>query len=98
MSDNRLGGAVKEGVGKVQDTFGGLTGDAGTQARGKLNEAGGSAQNAVGKVQDQAGDIYETAEGYIKDQPGLAAAVILGAGIVIGLILRGGRKTVYVRK
>ena len=52
MSDNRiqgaadkLGGSIKEGVGK-------LTGDRSMQAEGMAQKAGGSVQNAVGKVQD----------------------------------------------
>ena len=98
MTDDRVEGGLKKAAGKLQDAWGGLSGDGETQAKGKLNEAAGSVQAAFGKAQDQVGDIYENAESYIRDQPGVAAAVIFGVGLVIGLMLRGGRKTVYVRR
>jgi uncharacterized protein YjbJ (UPF0337 family) len=109
MSDDRIEGAVKQGVGRVQDAFGGLTGDGPTQLRGKLNDAAGSAQNAYGKVKDQAGDVidqardqfadvYDQVEDFVREQPLTALAVGAGLGLVLGLMLRGGRKVVYVRK
>ena len=98
MTDDRIEGAVRKGVGHVQDGFGGLTGDAGTQARGKLNQAAGSVQDMVGQVREGAADVLGEVESYAKAQPLVAIAATLGLGVVIGLILGGGRKTVYVRK
>ena len=37
-------------------------------------------------------------EDYAKDQPLAALAVALGVGLILGFTLRGGRKTVYVRR
>lgn len=62
MSDDRVGGLVKEGIGRVQDAAGGLVGDKETQAKGKLNEVAGSVQNAYGQVKDQAQDALEQAK------------------------------------
>ena len=59
MANDRIAGAVRNGAGRVEDAVGGLTGDAKTQLRGKLNEAAGAAQNAYGRARDQAEDIYD---------------------------------------
>ena len=98
MTDDRIEGAVRKGVGRVQDAVGGRTGDERTQADGKLNQAAGSVQDIVGQARDRASDLYEEVESYAKEQPLAALAVTLGLGVVIGLVLSGGRKTVYVRK
>ncbi|MHB8285183.1 MAG: CsbD family protein [Caulobacteraceae bacterium] len=108
MSDDRIEGTTKKVVGHVQDAVGGLTGSDKTQAKGKLNEASGSIQDTVGKVKDQAADALaqskdkaqqatESLQEWMKDQPLLAAGVLVGGGVVLGLLLRG-RKVVYVRK
>ncbi len=109
MTDDRIEGAAKQGLGRVQDAIGGITGGDKTQLRGKLNEAAGTAQNAYGQVKDQASDVldqvkdqfedsYDQVESFVREQPFAAAAVAVGVGLVLGMLLRGGRKTVYVRK
>ena len=98
MTDDRIEGGLKKGFGRVQDAVGGLTGDSETQAKGKLNQAAGSVQDVVGQARDTAEDFYSDLEGYAREQPLAALAVTLGVGVVLGLIMRGGRKTVYVRK
>ena len=98
MTDDRIEGGLKKGVGRVQDAFGGLTGDNEAQAKGKLNQATGAVQDAVGQVRERAGDLYGDIEDYAKDQPLAALAVALGVGLILGFTLRGGRKTVYVRR
>ena len=109
MSEDRIEGAAKHGVGRVQDAIGGLTGGDKMQAQGKLNEAAGTVQNAYGQVKDQAADVldqardhfqdtYDQLESFVREQPFAAAAVGVGVGLVLGMLLRGGRKTVYVRK
>jgi ElaB/YqjD/DUF883 family membrane-anchored ribosome-binding protein len=104
-------GVAKQGVGRIQDAVGGLTGDGATQAKGKLNEALGSAQQAYGQlasgVRDVVGggletvrseihDQLDTVETYVKDKPLPALAIAATVGIVLGLLLRGSR-TVYLR-
>lgn len=106
MTDDRIEGALRKGAGHVQDAVGGLTGDAGTQGKGKLNEAAGSVQNAYDKAVDsaegaieqvrgQAQDMLGEVEDYIRQQPLAAAGVAAGIGILLGMMLRGGHKTVY---
>ena len=120
MSEDRIEGGVKQGVGRVQDAVGGLTGSDKTQARGKVNEAAGSVQNAYGQVKDKAQDVagqvrdqfgdvagqareraqdaFGDLEGFVREQPLQALAGGIAIGVVLGLFLRGGRKTVYLSK
>ena len=108
MSEDRIEGAARQGVGRLQDVAGGLLGGK-TELRGKVNEAAGAAQNAYGQLKDQAadvmdqargqfGDIYDQVEDFVQEQPFLALAVGAGVGLVLGLLMRGGKKVVYVRK
>ena len=92
MTDDRVEGAVKKGAGKVQDAWGGLTGDTGTQAKGKANEAAGSVQDLVGQARGKAQDAYGEVESYAREQPVIALAVTLGVGLILGFALRGGRR------
>jgi uncharacterized protein YjbJ (UPF0337 family) len=109
MSEERIEGAARKGLGHLQDAAGGLVGDSSLQAKGKLNEAAGSVQNAYGRVKDQAHAAFDQAkdraqyvygdlEGYAHEKPLAALAISVGLGLALGLILWGGRKIVYVRR
>ena len=109
MSEDRIEGAAREGLGRLQDAFGGLVGDGATQARGKLNEAFGSAQHAYGRAKDGALDVFDEAgdqlqralgdvEDYVREDPLKALAIGVGIGLTLGLLLWGGRKAVYLRR
>ena len=89
MTDDRVEGAVKKGAGKMQDAWGGLTGDGETQAKGKANEAAGSVQDIVGQAKSRAQDAYGDVESYAREQPVIALAVTLGVGFILGFVLRG---------
>jgi uncharacterized protein YjbJ (UPF0337 family) len=108
MSDDRIEGAAREGLGHVQDAVGGLVGNAGVQAKGKLNQAAGSAQGAYGKVKDtaldaldQAGDraqgLMESVASYGRERPLTALAIGVGVGLAAGLLLVGRRNTETIR-
>ncbi len=79
MTDDRIEGAVREGVGRVQDAVGGLAGDEGTQIEGKLSQAAGSVQNAYGKVrgaaESKAKDLHGEFEDFAKRHPHTAVCV-----------------------
>ena len=77
MSEDRIEGGVKQGVGRVQDALGGVTGDDKTQAQGKVNEASGSVQNAYGQVKDKAQDVAGQVRG-AAGQAGERAQDLLG--------------------
>jgi uncharacterized protein YjbJ (UPF0337 family) len=99
VTEDRIEGATRKGFGKLQDAFGAVTGDARTQAEGKLNEAAGSVQDAFGQARERAEDVYALVEDYAKEQPVAALAITLGVGLVLGLVLGGaGGRTLYVRR
>ena len=87
MDDNRIEGAVKEGVGRVQDAFGGGFGDEGLQARGKLNQAAGGLQNFYGQIVDSAKDVLDDAADMIERQPYAAAGAAALLGLLAGLLI-----------
>lgn len=110
--DDQVVGVAKQGVGRVQDAVGGLTGNVETQAKGKLNEALGTVQQAYGQAKGGVKDAFEeTLEGvrgqihdqldavetYVVSKPLPAVAIAGAIGIVLGLLLRGHSKTVYLR-
>ena len=100
MDDNTIEGAIKEGVGRVQDAYGGVTGDLGVQAKGKLNEAAGVAQRLYGRAADEARGLASNADEFVAEQPYVAIAAAAALGLIIGLLLGGsaaGGRTVYVR-
>jgi uncharacterized protein YjbJ (UPF0337 family) len=67
MNEDRIEGAVANGLGRVEDAVGGLTGDGRTQMRGKLRQAAGRAQSAYGQVKDQAQDVLHEVRGVAGD-------------------------------
>jgi uncharacterized protein YjbJ (UPF0337 family) len=108
MSDDRVGGLVNEGIGRVQDAAGGLVGDKETQAKGKLNEVACSVQNAYGQVKNRGQDALEQAkdnaqnaygglESYVRNQPIPAMAIGVGVGLLLSRRV-GSRRTNVMEK
>jgi uncharacterized protein YjbJ (UPF0337 family) len=80
MDENRIKGGARDFGGKLQDAAGGLTGDAETQVRGKVNQAAGQAQEAYGRVLDDLRD-------FAVEEPITALVSALGVGVVLGYLL-----------
>jgi uncharacterized protein YjbJ (UPF0337 family) len=95
MTDDRIEGALREGVGHVQDAAGGFVGDNATQIKGKLNQAAGSMQKAYGKASDavmhRAEDVYGEFEGFAKGRPFAAVGIGVSVGLLFGLLVARGR-------
>jgi ElaB/YqjD/DUF883 family membrane-anchored ribosome-binding protein len=102
MTDDRIEGAGRTGLGRIQDAAGGLIGDNATQAKGKLNEIAGKAQSTVGNIKakaadglhqarDKAEDTYGQVDRILRDQPLLGIGVGLALGAAIGLLLASAR-------
>jgi uncharacterized protein YjbJ (UPF0337 family) len=63
MNDDQIDGTITEATGRVKDAFGGLTGDTGTQAEGKIDEVTGQAQQALGDARETVSSVAgKTAE------------------------------------
>ena len=97
MTDQRVEGVARKGVGRLQDAVGGLIGNDGVQLKGKLNEAAGTVQDAYGQAAQRAQDLVGDIRGYAQDEPIKALAIGVATGLVLGLLLWGGRRAVYRR-
>lgn len=107
MDENRIEGAANEGAGRIQDAWGGLTGDTATQAKGKWREARGVAQKLFGQAREQMGDQFgdrarqarerlDRTVGLIETKPLAAVGVATFVGLTLGLLMSSGRSTKVV--
>ncbi len=60
MSTDSIEGAMKNGIGHLQDGAGGLIGDPELQIKGKVNQASGFIQDLVGQAKTHVADAVET--------------------------------------
>lgn len=58
MSNNRINGAGKQGVGKTKEVVGKAVGDERLRAKGVAEKIAGSTQSAVGKAQVKVGKSF----------------------------------------
>ena len=91
VDENQIGGAVTEGVGKLKDAAGGLTGDTSTQADGKLDQLQGKVQGEYGDLLEKARDQFEDATALMRDQPLAALGIAAGVGFLLGWLLTPSR-------
>jgi uncharacterized protein YjbJ (UPF0337 family) len=111
MDENRIAGVAQQGVGHVEDAWGGLAGDAGLQAEGKARQVGGKIQDLYGQAKDalrdrlgerghQAVQRIDEAVALIGRKPLAAVGVAAFVGLTLGLAANAGRSTrvVYVRR
>lgn len=103
MAEQQFEGLAREGLGRVEDGAGGLLGDAGLQAKGKLNEAAGAVQRALGDVQAGAGrligdaqalgqDAGDEVDAFVRRSPWVSVAIAAGIGLLAGLALKPSRR------
>ncbi len=92
VDENRVEGAAKTIGGKVQGAVGGMMGDAGVQAKGKLNQAAGSAQDAFGLVMDSASGWGGNVADMAKEKPVTALLVALSLGFVLRALTHTSRR------
>ena len=91
IDENQIDGTLTEGVGKLKDAAGGLTGDTSTQAEGKLDQLQGKAQAQYGDLLEQAKDQLEDATALMRDQPLAALGIAAGVGFLLGWLLTPSR-------
>lgn len=92
MDENRISGTARNVGGKVEETFGRVTGDAKSQVEGKLNQAAGVAQDLYGQTADAARDTAASLDKWLRNtietQPYTTAIVALGIGWLLGRMHR----------
>jgi uncharacterized protein YjbJ (UPF0337 family) len=67
MDKDRIIGSAKDIAGKVEGAVGDATGDARTQASGRVREATGTVENLYGQAKDAARSVSDAATSYAKD-------------------------------
>ena len=67
MDKDRIVGSAKDFAGKVEGAVGDATGDARTQASGRVREATGTVENLYGQAKDAARSVSDAATSYAKD-------------------------------
>jgi uncharacterized protein YjbJ (UPF0337 family) len=67
MDKDRIAGSAKDFAGKLEGAVCDMTGDAKTEATGRVREATGTAQNLYGQAKDAARESTDAAVGYAKD-------------------------------
>ncbi len=59
MDSDRIGGTIKEGVGKAKEELGDATDNPNTEAEGQKEQAEGKLQNEWGKAKDTVRDVAD---------------------------------------
>ena len=93
MDENTTEGAITEGVGKLKDAAGGLTGDVGLQGEGKFDQLSGKTQRQFGDTIDDAQDQLEGVTSMIRERPFAAIGIAAGLGFLLGLLLIPSRRS-----
>jgi uncharacterized protein YjbJ (UPF0337 family) len=82
--ENKIDAKVRDLKGHVKDAAGGLTGDIGLQADGKLDQF-------TAHMQEDFADLYEEGEGavekavtFVRDKPLLSLGIVAVVGILLG--------------
>lgn len=81
MKSVQIKGVVEKTAGKAQGLIGDLIGDEQLQTEGIAREA-------AGKLHETYGDVLDSVTGFAKDKPVATVAIIAGAGLLLGLLLR----------
>ncbi len=87
VDENEVKGTVTDGVGKLKDAAGGLTGDSGLQAEGKFDQVQGTVQKEYGDFLEQAKEQLEEATVLVREQPFAAIGIAAGLGFLLGFLL-----------
>ena len=99
MDENRIAGTARNVGGKVEESFGRITGDTKSQAEGIVNQAAGAAQDlygqawdsaadAAGAVKDSAASLEKWLRRTVETQPYTTALIALGVGWLLGRMHR----------
>lgn len=83
----KVKGTIEEGTGRLKDAAGGLTGDLGMQAAGKVDQLSGMARREFAELYEEGEGKVEKAVLFVQDRPLLSVAVAAVVGLLAGLIL-----------
>jgi len=99
MDENRVSGTAKNVGGKLEESFGRVTGDTKTQADGIAKQVSGTAQDVYGQARDAASEVAGTPRDTgasfekllrttVEARPYTSASIALGIGWLLGRMHR----------
>ena len=77
---------VEEKIDQTRDVLGSSY----SRARDQFDDASKTWKKTARRLEKQYGPVWEDLREYVRDNPGTAVAVSLGAGFLLGMLLRGG--------
>lgn len=86
--EDRAEGMMNEAKGRVKDAVGGLTGDAKTQASGKIDQMSGMAQQEFADLYDEAETVLERATVFVQDRPVISLIGAMFVGLFVGMMMK----------
>lgn len=83
----RIHGAVDQVKGRVKDAAGGLSGDIGLQAEGKVDQLAGLAREEFADLYEESESLVEKGVSFVRDKPLLALGIASVVGTLLGWLL-----------
>ncbi|MFZ0267601.1 DUF883 family protein [Caulobacter sp.] len=84
---------LRSAASSAQDAYGDLK-SAATETLGDTRE---KVQDALGRTREQLERRYDELEAYVQLRPAVAVGIAATVGVLVGLLLRGPSKTIYLR-
>lgn len=82
--ENKIDAKVRDVQGHVKDAAGGLTGDIGLQADGKLDQFTAHMQEDFADLYEEGEGVVEKAVTFVRDKPLLSLSIVSVAGVLLG--------------
>ena len=90
--ETKASGVVEEGVGRLKDAAGGLTGDMGLQAEGKVDQLAGMARQEFADLYEEIDGRVERAVTFVRERPLFSLGIAAAVGTVLGFLFFPRRK------
>jgi ElaB/YqjD/DUF883 family membrane-anchored ribosome-binding protein len=88
MNATKVKGAAKEAAAKVEGAAGVLSGDAGLELNGRIDELAGVAQKSFGEAVEMGEQAVTRVRDFVEEEPWKAVAIAAAIGLLIGLAVR----------
>ncbi|EGG75666.1 putative general stress response protein [Gluconacetobacter sp. SXCC-1] len=85
-------GVVDQGIGRIKDAAGGLTGNMGMQAEGKVDQLAGMARQEFADLYEEGEGKVERAVTFVRERPLFSLAIAGVLGTILGLVFIPRRK------
>ncbi|MBV1835100.1 CsbD family protein [Novacetimonas pomaceti] len=91
--ENKAEGLVEQGVGRIKDAAGGLTGNVGMQAEGKVDQLSGMARQEFAELYEETEGRLEKAVTFVRERPLASLGIAAAIGTLLALMFVPRRKS-----